>query len=709
MEDNNLGFVADEDIVEAEDSSALNNIQDFLIKSAEGTGVGSLAAGAGRVGGELISQVMPDSEVDAQLKAQGFTIDDKQNLLDEYYKGKEQFGQLSEQAAERSPALSTLGTLAGAGSSMALPIGAASTTAGRIAAGAGAGALANTMSGDARLLEGDFAGTAEEAALGAGLGAGIGAGVEALPLVAVPFKKAGEFASEKISKIEPIQELIELYKRSKAGINLADKKAIGPLAEKSSEVAEEVLQPVTQNMQEVSAGYEQLKASPTRFDLQDTLQKSEQELAMAPSASDEARMIKEDLLKKIQRSGKAENVDEISKLEKSLEKPVASKEELKQVSSEIKDIESRLKSNNRDLTLEETDAAKELLNEVNILKKQKDDIKLQIQEVKSAMKKADGVDEKAIKSMYDDLYNKQQSIDDQLKEYKNVESTLKKGKIDNTPLEKQALLEQYNALKAKQSELSMLAKEDESILAKLGDLKSSKAKDLTFEEAKQIQSQFKPSAQMELEAPGLAKRSRELEGTIKQELKKNTELSGLEDKFSKNKDVLEAAGYDINDYNLDNLTLDQQKAIDALGSKILGAAEETGKVASLQSMKRVTDRLEDVLPKEKLTEVVGKIGDVQKDVDLYRKYSGALTNIDLTKPLSTVTKAAGKIAGAAGKYVPKWYENTESLRKVAGRAQGKFGSYIGDLSNPEKRTAANFALMQMPGFRELLRSEGIEE
>lgn len=169
--------------------------QDTLAGLADTT-IGRTAAGLS----SGISEMLPSlpSSVDSKLEAQGFKLpQDERSSWDKfkegYYGGKESLKQTVEDARERSPISTTIGSIGSEISQMnpiAKGLGLAGKTGSKaldlaklLGVGAGEGALSEISRGDAKLLEGDVSGTLGEAGQGAALGAvGAGLGV-AIPKV----------------------------------------------------------------------------------------------------------------------------------------------------------------------------------------------------------------------------------------------------------------------------------------------------------------------------------------------------------------------------------------------------------------------------------------------------------------------------------------------------------------------------------------------
>jgi len=224
----------------APESSALDTVgqtlQDLLIGTADTT-VGRTAAGVSSGVVELLSRYI-DSPTDRKLRAEGFKLPEEERskwdaFTEGYYGGKESLKGTVEEARERSPIATTLGSVASEISQSAAPVsklGLVGKSGSKIkdvakllGVGAVEGSLAEMSMGDARLLEGDVAGTLGEAAEGAALGAvGAGVGAAALPSllkglgVVGGAKKFLSRESKAVSKLQDVSRgLSKVYSRAK--------------------------------------------------------------------------------------------------------------------------------------------------------------------------------------------------------------------------------------------------------------------------------------------------------------------------------------------------------------------------------------------------------------------------------------------------------------------------------------------------------------
>lgn len=226
--------------VDYQEPSLLDTIGETAYDTAVGvadTGLGRMVAGAKGGVGELFSGDESESLLDQP--------EDKKSAIERfvkgYYEGKEDISQKAEQARERSPIATTVGSIGGEIASMAPiakgaqaigAVGKATSGLGKLAELVGVGAVEGAISGmgmgDAKLLEGDVAGTLEEAGEGALFGAGAaGIGVAAPKLLkgAVKGTKAvgkgisgiGEQAIDTLKLQDPASAFGKAYRRALKG------------------------------------------------------------------------------------------------------------------------------------------------------------------------------------------------------------------------------------------------------------------------------------------------------------------------------------------------------------------------------------------------------------------------------------------------------------------------------------------------------------
>lgn len=244
-----FGFEPEE--APTEEPSALETIgltslgqtaQDVLTGTA-GSTLGRFAGGLSSGLTELLSKyVAPESDVDKQLREQGFKV--KGAEADEsafetfkrgYYGGKESLEAELAKARERSPIATTLGEIGseiGAGSAVAKGLGVAGKTGSKIkdlakllGAGATEGAASELARGEAKLLEGDIAGTAEELGEGtvfglatAGLAEVASPAIKAITGAGKAAKSGAKFVGEELGEAgklaDPLRATKKLFTRA---------------------------------------------------------------------------------------------------------------------------------------------------------------------------------------------------------------------------------------------------------------------------------------------------------------------------------------------------------------------------------------------------------------------------------------------------------------------------------------------------------------
>lgn len=248
--------------------------QDVVTGIAEGTGLGKILSGVTRAAGSLLPE--EDTFTDPNTGEVFNIVSPEQSLLDEYYKGKEQFKRQLEESRERSPYITGTGEVAGMIAPGPGMLGAISKSKklskltkldklkdtlekvsksenilakGATAAtlGAGVGAGQQLLEGEAKTLkgivEGDFSEldkTAREALTGAAFGGvlgGVGSGVLAL----------GPMFKEKIKE----SATSKAFKFGKKGISLDTSDDLGREILESSKLAKTIKKDIVKKTDEV--------------------------------------------------------------------------------------------------------------------------------------------------------------------------------------------------------------------------------------------------------------------------------------------------------------------------------------------------------------------------------------------------------------------------------------------------------------------------
>lgn len=226
--------------VDYQEPSLLDTIGETAYDTAVGianTGLGRMAIGVKGGVGELIGGDESESLLD-QPEDQKSAIE---RFVKGYYEGKEDISKKAEQARERSPIATTVGNISAEIAAMAPiakgaqaigAVGKATSGLGKLAELVGVGAVEGAISGmgmgDAKLLEGDVAGTLEEAGEGALFGAGaagIGAAAPKLLKGAVNttksvgkgIKNIGEGAIDTLKLQDPASAFGKAYRRALKG------------------------------------------------------------------------------------------------------------------------------------------------------------------------------------------------------------------------------------------------------------------------------------------------------------------------------------------------------------------------------------------------------------------------------------------------------------------------------------------------------------